>query len=375
MIGGACGLPTITRTFVATNNIGVNCSIEIDKQNASITYSGGNIRNLVFQSMSNNVTLSNGFSIFNLNGAPGVLSGNGITATNFTFGVTAYGAATSSGCTNCIISSFSNGALHNDVSSYSISSGVISIGSNEVLPWCVPGKTMVWKGRIDYEGEFTITGLSKSGSTTNCATAIASVSWPSLPVPAGGLAFGPDPAPSIFFSGSTGSADAIDFSNTCAQNQPLYTCTDRIYTCAANMANVPGSLDINAADAGGGPIIWGSPTTITVNVSVADTSATGSLPWEILGQFGTNMVANDRTLKLYDPVVSLKTAGTRTITSSTTTCSNGGSQCTGDTLTSTGDVLTFGQTVQPNPPSVPNVAGTCPVARVTIQAARKTIIN
>jgi hypothetical protein len=80
--------------------------------------------------------------------------------------------------------------------------------------------------------------------------------------------------PTSTCTGCFGGRLAADLNNTGAQNKETFTYSLRTYTCANNVANVPGSYDIN----GGADFITitGSLVSTKVNVTVADTNPADS---------------------------------------------------------------------------------------------------
>jgi hypothetical protein len=367
--GTACGIPTQNLVWQAINVTATNCSVEVDKIIDTMTVSGGTWKAFGFQSSSvHTANFINGVNITGyINGTPQTFNCNGSTIADLELGAIAFGASLVANATNCSLPIIGYAGYRTNVNAYTISNGVIlsPIAVNGPIAWCVPGTKPFFSGSLDFEGSFTITGLTASGGNAQCATSLSGNSFPTLPRQGGtDLFIQTNQAPIINFVGNTGSADAIDLSQAGARNAPLYTYSQRTYTCLANVGNVPNSLDINSPPGNLGPIIWGAPISITVNVSRADTSAVSPLPWHF---FSSQYINGAGAAVIIDEIVSLRTAGTRTMTPSTTT----GSQA-GDTLVNLGAVLTFTQTTSPSSPSpnVTNNAGICPVATVTIQTSR-----
>jgi hypothetical protein len=185
-----------------------------------------------------------------------------------------------------------------------------------------------------------------------------------LPTTSGNLYVVADPMPSWSCSGCTGSVDAIDLSQAGAQAAPIYSYSSRTYTCTNNLGNVVNSIDINSPPNFN---IWGTLVSVTINVSTADTGGNSSLPLNVAAEFN-NMptISPSAVVGSFGPIVSLKTAGTRTITPSGVT----GTQ-TGDTLASPGTVAFTGETVPYLATSLTGeTAGQCPVVTVTWQTSR-----
>jgi hypothetical protein len=363
--GSACGIPSQNFVWTATNVMATHCSIEVDKLIDTMNVTGGTWSSFKFQSSSvHTANFTNGANIKTaIIGTPEVLTCNGSTFSGLLLGTIAYGRSKSFSGINCVILNIQVGGFQVNTNLYSISSGTITLPSSSgPITWAIPNSKPFFSGSMAYEGSaFTINSLSTSGSNTAVGTTLSGNRFPTLPLQGGtNLFIQTEPMPSWSCSGCTGSADAIDYSQSGARGAPIYTYTSRTYTCAANIGG--NELDINNPPTLN---VWGAPTSITVDVTTADTSSTSPLAWHVIGRFGTVYVNRSGSSAQLDEVINLKTTGTRIMTPSGTS----GSQ-TGDTLTDLSAAATFGDRATPYSPSVANNASTCPVATVTIQTSR-----
>ncbi len=130
-------------------------------------------------------------------------------------------------------------------------------------------------GRCNYRDcgfHFTITGsqyvplISTTGTmTVNTNNTLTATSPPpGINQVAAAFTF-----PAITCTGCFGNQQALDMNFAGAQNKPAFTYSNRTYTCANNIANVAGSLDINTAQ---GFTSTGNFTSVKLNVTVADTN-------------------------------------------------------------------------------------------------------
>lgn len=347
------------------------CQIETDKMVETATWNNSTLTNFTIQSASiHNLNLLGTTVSSYIHGTPLNMVCDNSSIAILEPGALAYGASNSFTGNVCNIGSIITGGGANDLLSlysYNGNGNFSFTNTGSPVRWAVPPNGRAFfVGQFAYEGfPFTVKGLSLvingSNYITNVRTSLTGGALPTLP---GTLSLQTDPLPVWNCSLCTGSPQAIDLSQAAAQGAPIFTYTSRTYTCAANIANVPGSYDINSPPTDLANI-WGAPVSITANVSVADTSATTPLPWHALGQFGIGYTNTSGAAAQLDEIISLKTAGVRTMTPTTTA----GAQ-TGDTLVNLSAVAALGATVAPFNPGALNVAGTCPVVTLTLQTTR-----
>ena len=366
---------------VTVNNINQTGTDEIDKDIDTLTFNGGSIANgLSLQSASIHVLALNNISIDNLQGMPQKTTCNGATIGILRAG-SSYGASGPFQGTNCAITTITHGTLNSygapvSAAPWSVTGGVFTaavasvgggVGGGPAAPatWAVPSGNIVWSGKYEYEGGFTIGDLTESDPNFSISSSLSG-GIPGLPQePTASILYAAaDPYPNWSCSGCTGSADAVDYSQAGAQNAPLYTYSNRTYTCAANLANVPDSIDLNNLPSNNGPIMWGAFTSMTANVITADTGSNPTLTFYPQGLFGGILAGN--SFIAWAPIINLKIAGTRAITTSGTS----GAQ-SGDTLSSPGtDIMTGVTNPAVSADLSSEAAGQCPVVQVTWQTSR-----
>jgi Ca2+-binding RTX toxin-like protein len=189
------------------------------------------------------------------------------------------------------------------ISSFTYSHGtLIRPLSDGPVTWGVPGANVVFYNTgadYNYGHTFTVTDVRTDGTNTLIDTTMSYETLPTLIV--NGIVadkFVVHPAPSLYMSGSSGCADAVDLSQTPA-GAPLYSYSSRTYT----------------GDIGDPPAftIWGKLVSIVVEVTRAYTGVQSSCLFHIGGQFGSSMLNPNDVSVTWDPIIDLKTAGTRTI--------------------------------------------------------------
>lgn len=380
--GTFCGTPTQTMDWTVDRVNGATCGMEVDKLIGTVTINASTWQTVTVQSAGTVKTIAytGGTVISNRAGTPDNTICNNSTLADLRLGAQSYGRSLTFSGNACNFAALNVAAPLQNVTSYTLSSGTVVIPDSVLTAqpatttwgWADPPSKPLFSGAIAYEGSFNITGpITQSGGNTRIGTDLPGSAFPTIPLQGGTTWYvRADPMPNWSCVNCTGSLIAVDLSNACAQGRPVFECTSRTFTCAANIANVPGSININSASMGqpwGAPLAGSTPT-ITFAVSVPDTSPTGTLVWHPFGQFGTQVVPipASTTTGNYNPILNLKLSGTRTIAS---TGSAGGQS--GDSLPSLSTVQNFGGPFNSFlATAVPNVAATCPVVTVTMQLSR-----
>lgn len=315
-----CPIASVNQTFTYSNVSAPNCVFESDKIVETMNYVGGTFKQIIHQSSSIHTVNMTGANITDtLNGTPETFIGSNLTIGTFAVGALCCGRTKSVVCTSCIISTVGVGALSQiDTAQFTISSGVISwANSNGPMPWCIPGANLYFGGQFLSEGVpfHVLTGQpTTSGGNTHCATNLAISAFPILPLDSGKLYINVHPAPISTWTGSSGSAGALDLASQSAL-APIFSSYSRVYTChtiaAAPTATIRGTFvqgdyNVTVADS--------TQSTLVLNAQDIGTTAVGST-----GNVG------------YTPKINAKTTGLRTVTTS----GSSGAQ-TGDVLTSPG---------------------------------------
>jgi hypothetical protein len=388
-VNHTCFIPSFSQTIIFNNSYINNCNVEADKIVDSWIINGGHINNVLFQSSSiKNITL-NGSVIDSMTGTPQKVVCNNSTIGNISFG-NSYGVMTSFAGTNCnftgAISDFysNTGACVAGTPSYCThwtyaGGGVIQYPSwrrSFDVPFWAPGTVMTWTGSAGRMSGFPFTIGDNSystpgvdGGTLSINTTLTGGSLPPVPYdPSSGLIAIPDIMRNWSCSSCTGTAQAIDWSQAPAQGQPLWTYTNRTYTCTANIPNIPDSLDLNNPP---GFAEVGNWVSLTLNVSTADTGPLSSVNLSDLGGFLHLVNQSTGTETFYTLAINLKIAGSRVITPTTVTGAQTGdsvsapganSYVVGDTSSSAHINIDQNLTTEP--------AAQCPVLTMTWQVTR-----
>ena len=292
-------IPSANKLWTETDcNFGT-AQRELDKLVDRMVISGGSAKILFQSPCPNLLTATNSALTFNGTPKKSVIVGGSIAA--LPFGPTGYGRTESFQATGAVISQISAVSYPNDISSFSISDGIITFSGAQ--GWAVPGVHMIFKGSRDNETGFNIIGISKPSSDTEVTTDISG-SWPEvLGYPT--LRIRPHPCPVLNLSNCTGCSDAIDLSQTEAQGRPIYEYSKRSYTGDTLAAPDPFT-------------VWGEIVQIKVTVSKAYTGSHGTLTLKPFGQFFASAALSPEhdALSSWDAVFDLKTVGVRIITAS-----------------------------------------------------------
>jgi len=275
---GSCFDPSFNQNVVFNGTTISLCRVEVDKEIGNWTINGGTIDQLQIQSSSfhdlvlNNTTVS-------VTGVGQTVTCNNSTINTMLFNGLSFGNSFAFTGVNCNLPSItalgsnsnfcSQGFTNPQCPSLYLGSGNFQWGGTNSYPvgnpplFYVPGTVMMFGGLgKTYVGfPYTITdNFCTGGGADTCfggtGTLVTNLSLSSPltpPVPAdasNGQVGLPDPLRNWSCSNCTGSPAAIDLSQASAQNQPLYTYTNRTYTCAGNVPHVPGSIDINVGTAG-----------------------------------------------------------------------------------------------------------------------------
>jgi hypothetical protein len=370
-----CWFPSLVQTVILNNN-NYSCHVEIDKEIQSITMNGGAIDVLVFQSSSSTkVDLENG-AVTGLGGTPPVIVCNN-SQTGLFFG-TSYGATpqTFTG-NNCVIPS--SAACCAGANSFdAIGAQFVYIGNGQfqqspfdptfnVPPrWWTLNAPMYMQlpTLANANNELIVGSSSLSGGVLTINT---NLTGPNLPPPnVAPLQWFADPVRDWSCNNCTGSPFALENSMAPAQHKPLWTYTNRTYTCANNMANVPNSIDVNANSGKDAYVLQGAWQTLTINISQADTNPSDSAPLLRIIPGWTVVPATGITTFVTNLDVNLTIAGTRTLTATAVT----GAQF-GDSLAAPGAATWVGGNSSNNFGSITNgPAAQCPVINITFQAVR-----
>ena len=368
---------------VTINNMNDLATSEVDKNIDSIVVNGGVINEFSQQSSSIHSTTFNNAVINDLAGTGQKTVCNNSTIGQLTAG-TGYGAAGPVIGNNCNIGLLNTVGLsaYGEIvnSGWTVADGVFTNSISAAAPayWAVPPGKVLFTGALTYEGYFNVTDLTESDPNFSIDTTLPG-SLPSLPTDgSSNLKAASDPLPLLDLTNSYGSPDVVDYSQPGAQNAPIYTYSQRIYTCANNVLATQAAyptvpvIDINnppaANQPGGGqsPVMWGNFDSLTANVLVADTSGAETSNFYPISPYGMYVVDSslDKTLWA-EQTIDMLTTGVRVITPGGTTGSTGA-----DSISAPG-VVTLGLQTNPAGTDISSeTAAECPVVEATWQANR-----
>jgi hypothetical protein len=389
-----CWFPTLLGTVTFNNSTFTNCNVEVDKEIDQIIVNNSSFRVLQFQSPSyHSIAMNNGSSA-SLEGTPPLTTCNnstiglGIGSTFGSFPTTFVGV----NCTFNITGIPFNGFTLDHVN-YTYASGTFSIPNVDVCggfpQWFSTGGRMamsiVGGGVPDADNYFTITGASVPISpplganctqTISVTTTLPNVSDPPPAFVTGGSVFwAVDQARNMSCTGCAGrSGDntAFDLNFPAAQGQPLFTYANRTYTCANNIPNVAGSLDINAAG-GDSLALRGAFGSAVINVITADTNPSDSAGKTLFMRAGSLFRASDgaSTFQGTLAIVNLLITGTRTILPGSTSGAQSGDTLNTPTYGASTWVAGSGAfTSNQGNPITNGPAAQCPVVQMTWQTTR-----
>jgi hypothetical protein len=302
--GGNCGIPTQNETWTLIDVNMEDCDMEVDKIIDTVVMNGVTIRSIYFQSASvYNFTLENSNVTDTVNGSPINFTCINSAMASFSPGAYAYGVSNSTSLNNCAIPTFGSDGFSTGIvpGKATMANGIITVpNSSGPSTWAVPGAALYWGGQYQNEGApTTVVDLTQDSNNTYIQTSLSG-GLPNLPYYQGvDLVVRTHPAVRFSCIACTGSATALDLSQAPA-GTPLWAFTQRSYTLSAK-GNYPGAT------------IWGNLVSLTINVIKPYTGKQSTLSLNALGEFQFPVIQANGTVLLYDPIVNLKLAGSRTI--------------------------------------------------------------
>lgn len=308
-------------------------SIEVDKMIQDMKCLNSSGKNWWFQSCNTENLLIDNSTITTLQGTPKrTIIQNNSHITNLIVGTQAYGVTESVRVYNSQIDAITqSGAIYQRVNTeggFSISNGVLSCTAGPVR-FAVPNTHYFWAGQQTAAAPFHITTVSGNGSPSSAATVTytqmtnALNDFPNIPK-SGGTRIDAvaHPCPSFYATDSTGCPAIVELCEVNAQNKPLYSYSKRTYTIAEFTT---GTTLIPYT-------VWGHLIRVIVTVNTPFTTA-GPFTFNCGGQFGFNVLTSDYSASAassFNPVIDLRTGGTRTFTPSLiTSTAVGGSDSLG----------------------------------------------
>jgi hypothetical protein len=334
--GTACGIPTQNLSWTAISVSMENCTIEADKIVGTVTFIGGTVKAIDFQSSSIDLLVMDGTSITNfLHGTPKKAVISNSTIERFKPGAFAYGRSDEVICNNCVLPAISvlgitekggNGdpGVNN---AYTMRDGVIIVPNRlGAVRWAVPGTNLFWVGQYANETSFRVVDVTQDVNNTYVQTTLSG-GFPSVPKTDGKLYIGVHPAPQFTCANCTGSTDALDLSQA-PPGAPIYSYSKRTYTGLVGLAPA-----VN---------IWGNLVKVVYNVTTPYSGVQPALTMNAMGQFHEFTIKSDYSTFDYQPVVNLKIAGERYVFPNSVV-----GQQSGDSGLSVPEVIWFSGTVAP----------------------------
>jgi hypothetical protein len=360
--GEQCGVPTQNLVWQAIDVDMSSCFLEIDKINGTVSFVGGTVYEIGFQSSSTDLLSMDGTSVTHrLIGTPKKFVGNNVSIAEFDPGAYAFGRTDEVACADCAIATFNpkgvftagtvtNVGINN---SWTMNNGVITIpnaysrGANQnQVRWAVPGTYFNWVGgAFESEAIARVIDVTQDATNTYVTTSLSG-GFPPVPSASGALAIRVHPAPKFTCTGCTGNAGSM-----LAQwpaSAPLYSYQTFKYDgTMGSTAQSPFS-------------VWGSLSSVSFKVT---NPYTGSGPllfhlslfdnWPvILGSYATSV---------YGPVVDAKVAGNRVVTTSGVTCNGLAGVCSSNDIgLALGQPFSFGGPSYSGPVFSNDVSSICP---------------
>ena len=307
--GPACGIPSLNLTWRAINTKMPDCGMEVDKLIDSMTLDGVTIRQIHFQSSSTNLfTMKNSNVTSTINGTPKKTVISDSTIANFSPGAYAYGMSEEVICTNCVMNSVSPlGTRYSNIKTdFTMSNGILKSTTPIAGPqaWAVPGANVMFGGQYDDMAIFQVLDVWKdSNGYTYIKTSLPG-GFPSFPID---RVHG-HPAPKFTCINCSGSSDALVLSKAPA-GAPLGSYYER--TDAKPGYGAP-SLPV-----------WGKLVSMSFNVTQTY-AGSDSLKF-MAGIFGVDVINPDGSIVTWNPYVTARAGGTRTVTpTAVTTAQSGG---------------------------------------------------
>jgi len=314
--GNSVLYPTQSDTFTAINFTQPNGDMECDKMCTTVTFQGGTIKNINFQSSSIDTLTLNGTTISTyLLGTPKYATITNSTIGTLRPGAYDYGSSYSINATNSVFGAIEQapagrkftGTLGGGVSAewtMNASTGVITVPRNanafvaaKSVNWAIPGQTCGW-----WDADRNCIAMFRVLDLTDDASNIyVHTNWfRPFPTPSSGvLGVRTHPCPKITFSGcSATTAGANDNSDAWLLSQapaarPLFS----YYKRASNGA-VQQYPDF---------LMWGNIVSISTTVSTAYSGATGTVNFNPLGSSCWTTKA-DLSINNYVQIINTKQA-------------------------------------------------------------------
>ena len=362
-----CFYPSGNQNVLWINTSFTVSRIEADKEVQNWTISGGTYPGIVLQSASiQNLTLINGATVGFFNGFPGIslncynssinpsVGGGGLFRMGNSFGtgndLTSFNgnACSSTGGNDagvarpsCCFGSTSMPIFVSNVQTPFVyrGAGVFTCNENDnsschdVLSWPQPGSHWIIQTALAVGFPFQLTNVTDNFPSSpliqTISTNLALANLNNTPKDGGGnSSYVPDYPRVWNCINCTGSPDMVDLSLPGAQGKPFMTYTKKTFTCAPNVASVPGSIPTNNSTSASGIYgllpVFGNLVQVAFNVITPDTNNIGAT-------VATGGTLTDQTTGAQTSAsnsVNLNIAGLRTVTTTTVT----GAQ-SGDSLT------------------------------------------
>jgi hypothetical protein len=350
---GNCPVPTFSQNFYYINTT-LECFVEVDKNVENLTQNGGFTSNLQFQSESVESFNLVGGGSSTVNGTPPLFNCDHSEIRSGKWGNTYGGRSHAFSGAVCQFDSDITGIATNAFQigpgtnppplttfNYLGSGQFHSVGNLAATvsppPWWDIGATMTFgegTGSLNSENNNMTVGTAQWNPNPAFLDLVINTTVTGASIPPNtnqGPEYVIDPMRQWTCVSCTGLGTglgagapwAVENSMPYAQNKPLWVYSNRTYTCANNMINVPNSLDINVID---GYRLDGFFVTLTVNVIRANTNPTDIANGSAIQTFGQTHIFNVATgaQGTYTFNVDLTLAGTRSTTAAGPATGTGG---------------------------------------------------
>jgi hypothetical protein len=325
--GAHCGIPTENQLWQAINSDFSTCTMEVDKIITTMALDGVTIRKIYVQSSSTDLmTIKNSTITLSVEGTPKKAVVSDSTIQNLRLGATGYGRSDEFVGTNLILPAFNtNSVIFPNINQVAtMSGGLITIPNTQnAQSWAVPGTNLMWYGQAENETAFQVIDVTQDATNTYVRTNLSG-GFPPVQLYNGTLSLLVHPSPKFTCTNCTGSADAVDLSQTPA-GAPIYSYSKRTYTGSTITVSPAAQFKM-----------WGRLSSFKYNVTTPYTG-TLALTMNALSQFNNSTTyRTDYTTFTYGPVINLKIAGERAVTPSSFT-----GQKTGDVGLSVPEAVWF----------------------------------
>jgi hypothetical protein len=360
--GHLCAVPTQNLLWRAIDVDMSGCSLEIDKINGTVSFAGGTVYEIDFQSSSTDLISMDGTRVTHgIIGTPKKFVANNVSIAEFDPGAYAFGRTDEVVCTYCAIATFNPkgvvtaGTVTNvGVNNYwTMNNGVITIpnaystgADQNQVRWAVPGTYFNFAGgAFESDAIGRVIDVTQDATNTYVTTSLSG-GFPPIPSTSGALAIRVHPAPKFTCAGCTDNAGSM-----MAQwpaSTPLYSYQTFKYDgTMGSTAQSPFS-------------VWGALSSVSLNV-INPFTGSGPLLFHLSLFDNWPVILGGYAISLYGPVADAKVAGNRVVTTFGVTCNGLAGVCSpNDIGLSLGQPFSFAGSSYSGPGFSNDVSSICP---------------